>query len=91
MRVFLLAPFRNAYILRGLVVWGGLRFAFLVFEIVTLGALVKLGILAVVGTTVYLDARRRGEDMFLGNLGVAGVWIAAVSIPIPALLEFVIL
>jgi hypothetical protein len=91
MRVFLLGPFRNAYAFRGVMVWTGLRFALLVVQITAVGSLTKVGILVVVGAAVYLDARRRDEDVFLGNLGVAGVWIAVAALPIPIVLEFFVL
>lgn len=91
MHLFLLGPFRNAYLFRGAVVWSGVRVAFLVFEVVALGVLLKLGVLATVGAAVYLDARRRDEDLFLGNVGVSGVWIAVAALPVPVLLELFVL
>ncbi len=91
MRVFALGPFRNAYLFRGTMVWIGIRFAFFAFEAVALGVVLKVGILATVGLTVYLDAKRRDEDLFLGNLGISGGWIAVAALPIPVLFEFLVL
>lgn len=91
MQVFALGPFRNAYLFRGTMVWAGIRLAFYVFEIVTLGVMLKVGILVTVGTVVYFDAKRRNEDLFLGNLGISGGWIAVAALPFPFLLEFFVL
>lgn len=91
MRLLVMGPFRNAYLFRGAAMWVGIRGAFLVFRIVTIGLLVKLGVLVVIGLVVYVDARRRDEDLFLGNLGVSRYWIAAAALPIPAVLEFLVL
>lgn len=90
MQIFRLGPFRNAYLLRGLLLWAGIRAAFLVFGLVSLTGVASLGVLVVVGAGVYLDARRRDEDLFLGNLGVSGLWIPLAGLPIPIVLELVL-
>ena len=90
MQIFALAPFRNAYLFRGTAVWACLRFVFHWAEVVEVAPVVQGGLLLTVAVAVYLDARRRGEDIFLGNLGVRGVWIGVAALPIPLLLEFVI-
>jgi hypothetical protein len=90
MRIFLLSPFRNAYLFRGAVLWVCIRFAFHWAEVVEVGLVVSAGILLTIGTAVYLDARRRDEDIFLANLGVPGGWIGVAALPIPLLLEILI-
>lgn len=95
MRIFLLAPFRNAYLLRGLVLWAGLRATLAliglgVFGGVETAPITRVGILAVVGAAVYLDARRRNEPLFLENLGVSRFWIALAGLPVPVLLETIL-
>jgi hypothetical protein len=87
MRLFQLKAIRNAYLLRSLILWAALRGAFLVFEIIEIGANAKVGIVVIVVTAVYLDARRRDEELFLANLGISGRWIALAAIPVPLLLE----
>ena len=81
-----LHPFRNAYLLRGALVWIGLRFmlAFLSAMGARAGSLepaplTQVGIIGAVALVVYLDARRRSEDLLLGNLGIGGGAIALVS------------
>lgn len=62
--------FRNAFLLRGVAAWVGLRM---------MAAWAKIGdpnlaqegfILLMVGALVIWDARRRNEDLFLANLGI---------------------
>jgi hypothetical protein len=47
----------------------------------------KIFILAVVGAAVLLDARRRDEDLFLGNLGIPRTAIFMCALPLALLLE----
>jgi hypothetical protein len=47
-------------------------------------------LLAVVGAAVLLDARRRREDLFLGNLGVPVRAVALCAIPLALLAELIV-
>jgi len=82
-----LAPFRNAYLLRGLVVWIAVRLVLAFGGVAALGVLVAGVLVVVVGGVVWLDARRRGEDLFLGNLGIPGWTIGVMSAPLALLAE----
>ncbi len=84
-------PFRNAYIVRGIAVWAGFRLVALFFQIPHPNPVEKALILAVTGAAVFLDARRRGEDLFLGNLGIPGRAIVACALAIPLVLELLVL
>ena len=44
-------------------------------------------ILGTVALAVVFDARRRDEDIFLGNLGIRTRWIAVVALVIPGVME----
>lgn len=90
MRLYHLTPFRNAYLLRSFILWAALRGAFLVFKIIAIGATAKVGLVVIVVVAVHLDARRRGETLFLANLGVSERWIALTALPLPLLLELLL-
>ena len=86
-RLLRLRRFRLVYPLRGIAVWVGVRFAAAFVGITTPNGLQVLLILGAVGLAVRLDARRRNEDLFLANLGIA-VWaIPALAIGPPLLIE----
>lgn len=91
-----LAPFRNAYLIRGAVTWGGIRLflAFLAFQgagvPLDLPLHMEVGVLAIVPVAVLLDAGRRSEDLFLANLAVSAVPIVAWSLPLAVVLEWVV-
>lgn len=94
-----LKPFWKAYAIRGLFVWIATRLA-AAWITASLPAASGTGaalnvaqegfVLMVVAGAVLLDARRRGEDVFLANLGVAGGWIAVAALPLALLLETVV-
>lgn len=71
------APFRNAYLGRGVAIWVGVRMLAAGFGIGDPNPAQELLILGLVGGLVAWDARRRNEDLFLANLGVPG-WASAV-------------
>lgn len=50
----------------------------------------ELLLLTITGLAVHLDARRRREDLFLGNLGITRAAIVAVSLIIPGVLELLL-
>lgn len=85
-----LRPFRNAYLLRGAAVWMGARIALAWGEIVNPGLPTESLILGVVGLAVWMDARRRAEDVFLGNLGIPSWTIAALAVPMALLAEVIV-
>ncbi len=87
LRIFRLPRIRRSYLLRGLVVWVGLRAVLAVAGLVRVSALEAAAVLLVVVATIVLDARRRGEDVFLGNLGIPRRGIALAALPLPLLLE----
>ena len=80
-----LPPFRNAYLLRGLVVWIAVRLVLAFGNVPSIAAPVGVVLAMVVGVVIWLDARRRAEDLFLGNLGVPG-WTIGVMATLPVLL-----
>jgi len=82
-----IAPFRNAFLFRGVFVWLTVRMAAGIAEVADPNVLQEVWILAIVGVGVLLDARRRGEDLFLGNLGVPPVTIALLGVPGALVLE----
>jgi hypothetical protein len=86
-RIFRLSGFREALLLRGALVWLSLRLAAAFFGIVDANTAVKLLILGTVAIVVYLDARRRDEDLFLANLGISGPAISVAALPVPLLAE----
>jgi len=90
-RLFRLASLRNAYLFRGVAVWVGFRLVAAFFGISHPNAIEKGLILGTVALAVVLDARRREEDVFLGNLGIRTRWIAAVALVIPVALELLVL
>jgi hypothetical protein len=91
LRIFRLGRMRNAYMVRGLAVWLGLRAAGVAFGVIHLALPATLFVLAVVAAATYLDARRREEDVVLGNLGIPGAGIVLASLPLPLLLELFVL
>jgi hypothetical protein len=90
LRLLRLRRFRSLFLLRGLTVWAAIRLAAAFLQITHPGLLGAAWILAMVGLAAYLDARRRGEDLFLANLGVPGWAPAAMALPLPILLESVL-
>ena len=72
-----LAPFRNAFLIRGAAVWVGVRFLAAWAGVGDPNVLQEGFIVLLVGGLVWFDARRRNEDLFLANLGVPA-WAVAV-------------
>ena len=87
LRILRLPSIRNALLLRGFLVWVGVRVAALWVRIDDPNFLQSIWILGAVALIVFLDARRREEDVFLANLGVPGGVIAVAGLPLPLLLE----
>jgi hypothetical protein len=50
----------------------------------------ELFLLGLTGLAVHLDARRRGEGVFLANLGIPAPAIVAAALIIPSILEVVL-
>lgn len=91
LRLAHLHRFRNAYLFRGFAVWAGFRLFAVFLGIPDPNVVEKALILGVAALAVYVDARRREEDLFLGNLGVSGGGIVAWALPIPLLAEAFVL
>lgn len=85
-----LPPFRNAYLLRGLVVWMAVRLALAFGDVPEVAGPVGVVLAGVVGVAVWLDARRRSEDLFLGNLGIPGWSIGVMATPLVLLAEMIV-
>lgn len=85
-----IGPFRNAYLIRGALTWLALRLAAAFLEIYDPAILQEMFLLAIVALAVALDARRRGEDLFLANLGVPIRAIALSALPFAFLLELLV-
>jgi hypothetical protein len=81
--------FRNAYAVRGLLVWIAVRLL-LARGLANPNVVGEAAVLAVVAATVLLDARRRNEDLFLGNLGVSTGAIAVFALPLATLVELLV-
>lgn len=90
LRLLRLRRFRVLFLARGLAVWVALRLAAAFLEILHPGPLETVWILGMVGLAVYLDARRRNEDLFLANLGVSGWAPAVLALSLPTLAELVL-
>jgi hypothetical protein len=85
-----LSAFRNAYFRRGFVVWGALRL-YLASPfgggLADPNVAVESVLIIAVAIAVLLDARRRREHLFLGNLGISAVAIALCGLPVAFLAE----
>lgn len=90
-RLLRLGPFRNAFLIRGLITWFGIRFFAAWVGITSPNLLEQIWIIGFAAAAVYLDARRRDEDLFLGNLGVPRIAIAVNALPFPIVMEMVVL
>lgn len=95
-----LPAFRFALAIRGLAVWAILRLVHLrsvrtsffdgTADVTDLSLVEELALLAITGLAVYLDARRRREDLFLGNLGIPAAAFVAVALVLPLILEILL-
>lgn len=85
-----LKPFRNAYLLRGLALWILVRLALAWARVYDPGAPTEAALLGVVALTAWVDARRRSEDVFLGNLGIPTWTIGAMALPLAVLAELLV-
>ena len=74
-----LSRLRNAYLIRGALIWIGVRMLAAWGGIGDPNVLQELFILALVGWLVLWDARRRDEDLFLANLSVPAWAIVVVG------------
>jgi len=89
-RLFHLRRFRNAYVIRGGLVWVAVRLTAAFARIPSPNMIQEAFILGVVVAAVLLDARRRNEDLFLGNLGIPPGAIVLHALPLALLLEMVV-
>ena len=85
-----LGPFRNAFLLRGLGVWVFARLSLGFVDIANPNPLEELILLCVVPAAVFLDARRRHEDLVLGNLGIGALPILGWALPLAVLAEILV-
>lgn len=95
-----LPAFRRALAIRGLAVWILLRVVHVSVVRSTFGReasggaelylVEELVLLGLVGLAVHLDARRRGEDLFLANLGIPAAAVVAAALILPAILAAVL-
>jgi hypothetical protein len=88
--LFDLRAFRNAYLLRSILVWMGTRVALAFGGVLDPGLVVEASLVGILPAVVLFDARRRDEDLFLGNLGIPAWSVAAVAAPMVALLEVLV-
>ena len=89
-RLWRLSAFRNAYLGRGLLVWVGVRLALAVGQVVNPSAAEEALLLGIVVVAVSLDAWRRREALFLGNLGIPAVAISLCALPLALLAELIV-
>lgn len=85
-----LAPFRNAYLRRGAGVWILARLALGWARVPNPGVPTEIALLGMVALAVWVDARRRSEDVFLGNLGIPTWTIGAMALPVAVLAELLV-
>ena len=97
--LFELRAFRNAYLVRGVLVWVFIRIALAFNGAINPAAgtqaldpapLAEIGTIAVVALVVRWDARRRAEDILLGNLGIPAWTIALMATPAALMLELLV-
>jgi hypothetical protein len=81
---------RNAFVLRTILVWAALRLALAYGGVLDPELGTELVLVPLVAGTVVLDARRRREDILLGNLGIPSRSIAVLAMPVVAVLEALI-
>lgn len=72
--------FRNAFLVRGAAAWVGVRLTLAFAGVSDPNLVGEALVLLLVGVAVAWDARRRNEDLFLANLGVAAWAIAVVGV-----------
>lgn len=82
--------FRRAILLRGFGLWVAIRIAAAFLGNVDLNVATKVLVICIIAVTVGGDAVRRGEHIFLGNLGIPLSAIIGLALPIPVLLEVVL-
>jgi hypothetical protein len=82
-----LTAFRNTYFVRGLMVWIAIRLALGYGGLGDPNVVQEFLLLGAVGAAVLLDARRRREHLFLGNLGVPPAFIALCALPLAIIAE----
>lgn len=90
LRVVRVPHLRTAFLVRSFAVWVGLRAALAAGGLVSPGPVVRFLLLALVVTAVALDARRRQEHLFLGNLGIPAWTPALLATPVPLLAELLL-
>jgi hypothetical protein len=80
---------RKVYLIRGVAVWIGIRLALASpgLGVSNPNVAQEILLLGVVALIVFLDARRRREDQFLGNLGLASSFIALHALPLALVAE----
>jgi len=83
------SPFLGRLIYRSVAFWLlgrimlALSFALMAQPALELRPVTRIALLAVVGVAVWLDLRRRGEEVILTNLGVSRWGVMAVALPAP--------
>jgi hypothetical protein len=85
-----LRPIRNAFLLRTLLIWCAVRLALASGGVGNPELGTELLVAAVVSGLVLLDARRRAEDVLLGNLGISAWSVVLLALPAAILLEVLV-
>lgn len=95
--LFELGAFRNAFWIRGALVWVLIRLALAFHHFLNPASasldpepLAEVGIVGAVCLVVFLDARRRSEDVLLANLGIDSWAIGMMAFPVVLLLEILV-
>ena len=87
MKLWALRAIRNAFVLRTILVWAAMRLALSFGGVADPELVTELLLVPLVAGAVVLDARRRQEDILLGNLGIPGRSLAVLALAVAAVLE----
>ena len=90
LRLLRIRSFRRAILLRGFGVWVVIHIVAAFGGILDFDVAAKAMLICVVALTVGVDCVRRGEHIFLGNLGIPLSASMGLALPISVLLEAVL-
>ena len=85
-------PIAAAILLRGVVIWAGLRLGFQFLGVFAFGRVpgVALALILLVGILGWIEAERRNEVLLLANLGVGPIMIIVLTAGPAVVLELLL-